>query len=176
MDAALLFKRIWGDRFDWDSEHHRDTPNRFANMLRDLTHQEPFKFTTFESDSDEMVIVKDIDFHSLCAHHIVPFIGRAHVAYIPNGKLVGISKIARTIRFHAADLTVQEELTQTIAKDLAEHLEPVGVAVVMEAEHMCMTLRGVKAPGAKTITSCMLGAFADHDKQARSEFLSLIKD
>lgn len=174
LDAALLLKRLW-PKADWESPHMEKTPLRFAKMLQDLTTPEPFEFTTFESDSNEMVICKDITFHSLCAHHIVPYMGVAHVAYIPNGRIVGLSKIPRAVRNHAASLSVQEELTSSITDTFEQTLNPIGVAVVMEAEHMCATLRGVKAAGMKTITSCMRGAFADHDKQARSEFLHFIK-
>lgn len=169
-----LFTQIWGNRYDFKRGHMADTPKRFAKMLDELTTQEEFDFTTFESERDEMVVMRDIDFHSLCAHHIIPFIGKCHIAYVPNGKIVGLSKLARTVRFHSAGLQVQEELTAQIADTLEDALEPIGVAVVMEAEHLCMTLRGVRSPGAQTITSTMRGCFADHDKLARGEFLQLI--
>lgn len=176
-EAKDLFESIWGKRYDWNDHHRQDTPRRFIQMMREMTAREDFNFTTFpnENPTNEMVIVKDIDFNSVCAHHLVPFMGRAHVAYIPTEKLVGLSKLARTVRWHAADLTVQEDLTNAIAQFLNDNLEPMGVAVQMEAEHLCMTVRGVKAPGAKTVTNCMMGAFADHSKQARSEFLSSIR-
>lgn len=173
--ARGLLIALWPE-LDWESEHMKDTPKRLVKMYTELTQPEEFEFTVFPSVSDEMVIVKDIQFNSLCAHHLVPFIGKAHVAYIPNEWIVGLSKIPRCVKWHAADLTVQEELTQSIADDLEEKLSPVGVAVVMEAEHMCCSLRGVRAAGSKTITSCMKGAFADHTKQARAEFLHFIKD
>lgn len=172
--AAGLLQYVFPDA-DWDSDHMTRTPERFVHMLEDLTTKEPFEFTTFESTSDEMVVCRAITFHSLCAHHVIPYMGVAHVAYIPNGRLVGLSKIPRLVRYHAADLTVQEELTSRIAWHMEEELQPKGVAVVMEAEHMCATLRGVKAPGMTTVTSCMRGAFADHEKLARAEFLQFIK-
>lgn len=174
INAQQMLNYIFPDA-DWDSEHMERTPERFVHMLEDLTTKEPFEFTTFPSKSDEMVICKDITFHSLCAHHIVPYMGVAHVAYIPKDEIVGLSKIPRLVRFEAAALTVQEELTNAIANVFEATLNPVGVAVVMEAEHMCATLRGVKAPGMKTVTSCMRGAFADHTRLARSEFLHFIK-
>lgn len=172
--AKLFLKGLWPNN-DWDSEHMERTPERFAKMLDELTSAEEFEFTTFESDSDEMVVCKDITFHSLCAHHIVPYIGTAHVAYIPQSRLVGLSKIPRAVRYHAAGLTVQEELTKAIADRMEQELNPLGVAVVMKAEHMCATIRGVKAPGMQTITSTMRGRFGDHDRLARSEFLSFIQ-
>jgi|SRR4051812_46742022 GTP cyclohydrolase I len=174
VDAKILFVNIWPD-WDWNDQHLSETPKRFVKMLNELTTPEEFDFTTFESDSDEMVVCKDITFHSLCAHHIVPYMGTAHVAYIPQGRLVGLSKIPRAVRYHAAGLTVQEELTKAIADRMEEELNPLGVAVVMKAEHMCATIRGVKAPGMQTITSTMRGRFADHDRLARSEFLSFIQ-
>jgi GTP cyclohydrolase I len=156
------------------NEHLRGTPMRFVSMLREMTTPDQFDFTTFESTSDEMVIIKDIAFSSLCAHHIIPFVGVAHVGYVPKGKIAGLSKIARLVKNLSKALTVQEELTYRIAGQLHGFLDPAGVAVVMEAEHMCMTIRGVQSPGTKTITSRMTGVFADHDRQARNEFLQLI--
>lgn len=182
--AARAFLRIvlpnvrqgaWpGDGSDQPDEHLRGTPGRFVKMLQELTKQEPFDFTTFKTRSDEMVIIKDIDFVSLCAHHIIPFIGKAHVAYVPDGRIVGLSKIARAVKMKAKTLTVQEELTTDIANFIYAELTPKGIAVVLEAEHLCMTIRGVQAPGVKTITSSMSGVFADHNRLARSEFLQLI--
>jgi GTP cyclohydrolase IA len=172
--ATMFLTGLWPQQ-PWESEHMKRTPERFAKMLQELSTPEEFEFTTFESDSDEMIVCKDITFHSLCAHHIVPYIGTAHVAYIPQGRIVGLSKIPRTVRYHAAGLTVQEELTKHIADYMEENLNPLGVAVVMQAEHMCATLRGVKAPGMMTVTSAMRGRFGDHDRLARSEFLAFIQ-
>ena len=174
INATKAFLNIAFGTRDWDNEHLQRTPERFLGMLRELTEPVPFVFTTFASDTDEMVIIKDIDFISVCAHHVVPFIGKAHVAYIPNGHIAGLSKFVRCVRSYAKDLNVQEELTQNIADRIDRDLTPAGVAVVMEAEHMCMTIRGVQSAGTKTMTSCMKGVFLDPTKQARSEFLNLI--
>jgi GTP cyclohydrolase IA len=159
----------------FQDEHTKDTPRRFSLMLKELTTPEVVNFTTFSNNGiDEMIVVQDIPFYSLCAHHIIPFFGLAHVAYVPNAHLAGLSKFARIVRSYAKGLWVQEELNSRIAHFLDDKLSPMGMAVIMEAEHLCMTMRGVQVPGTKTITSCMLGVFADHSRQARSEFLSLI--
>jgi len=171
--GKAFMETVWGNKYDLENEHFKRTPQRFVDMLRELTTPRPFEFTTFASNHDEMVIIKDIDFVSVCAHHIVPFIGTCHVGYVPRGKLVGLSKIARAVKEGAKDLTVQEDLTGKIADFLDKSLEPLGLAVVMEAEHMCMTIRGVQSPGTKTITSVMQGVFADHNRMARSAFLQL---
>jgi GTP cyclohydrolase I len=171
-----FMQAVWSDRYNLDNEHFRKTPERFVKMLRELTHQESFDFTTFDSAADEMIVVKDIEFVSLCAHHIVPFMGKCHIAYVPAGRIAGLSKFARAVKTLAKDLTVQEELTNNIANFLVDRLDPKGVAVVMEAEHLCMTIRGVQSPGTKTITSKMTGIFADHNRLARQEFFNLIKE
>lgn len=169
-----FFRIVWGDRFNWDDQHTRQTSKRFVDSLRELTTRDQFEFTTFDATNiDEMIVIKDIPFVSLCAHHIIPFMGKAHLAYIPSAKIAGLSKFARLVKWHAADLSSQEGLTEAISYDLGRLLEPIGHAVVMEAEHMCMTIRGVQSPGV-TVTSSMMGAFADHNRQARSEFLNLI--
>jgi GTP cyclohydrolase I len=170
-----VFLQLWGRRFDWSSEHMQKTPERFVKMLQELTTPEEVDFTTFASSSDEMVVLQNISFHSLCAHHIVPFMGVCHVAYIPNGRIVGLSKIPRVVKHYAADLTVQEELTTAIAEHLDLHLQPLGVAVVMRAEHLCATIRGVQSPGMLTTTSKMTGVFLDPAKGAREEFLALVR-
>lgn len=158
-----------------NGEHGRDTPRRLVKMLHELTTPEEFNFTTFESTTDEMIIVKDIGFVSLCAHHTAPFMGKAHIAYVPDRRIAGLSKFARAVRYCAKAFTVQEELTQDIYIMLEDALSPQGLGVVLEAEHLCMAIRGVQAPGTKTITSKMGGVFADHTKLARGEFLELIK-
>jgi GTP cyclohydrolase I len=159
-----------------DKEVLKNTPKRWVQMLRQQlgAESEPFEFTAFKSDVDDMVIVQDIEFSSMCAHHLLPFSGYAHVAYIPQGNVVGLSKIARCVRQQSLGLWMQEELTQSIANEFNVNLDPKGVAVVMKAEHTCMSIRGVRAPGAKTITSCMKGVFLDNKNNARAEFLSLI--
>jgi len=155
------------------------TPNRVARMFDELTagyHIDPVALINgaiFSVDYDEMVVVKDIDFHSLCEHHMLPFYGRAHVAYIPNGKVVGLSKIPRIVEMFARRLQIQEQMTSQIANFIQETLEPSGVAVVVEGAHMCAMMRGVKKANTKMTTSKMLGAFRENDK-LRAEFLAHI--
>ena len=156
------------------------TPERVANFYAELTEgmwqDAKAEVVPLPGDShDEMVIVKDISIASVCEHHLAPFVGKVHIAYIPkNGRIVGLSKLARIAEIFAKRLQVQERLTQQIANTLFEELEPRGVMVVMEAEHTCMTLRGVKKPGSKTITSSVLGGFRT-DARTRAEAMSLIK-
>jgi GTP cyclohydrolase I len=157
-----------------------DTPRRFAEALLDMTsglHEDPAEhLRTFDSDGyDEIVVVKDIPVRSLCEHHLLPFVGVAHVAYLPAGRIVGLSKLARLVDGFARRLQVQERLTMQVASTLADSpVEPRGVAVVIEAEHMCMTMRGVRAPGTRTTTSVMLGRFREHPP-ARAEVLDLLR-
>jgi GTP cyclohydrolase I len=134
----------------------------------------PFEPTTFPNDGayDELVVVCDIDFHSLCEHHLLPFVGRAHVGYLPGDRIVGISKLARVVDHFARSFQVQERLTKQVATWLERELHPKGVGVVIEAEHMCMTLRGTAKPGARTVTSALAGAVRD-DPRTRQEFLAL---
>lgn len=172
---ALEYYTDRGYGGQWGDVHMERTPARFANMLLELTTPVAFEFTTFPSTIDEMVVVQDIPFYTLCAHHIIPFFGYAHVAYVPDGTIAGLSKFARTVKYFAKGLWVQEELTAQIADFLEQKLQPRGVAVVMQAEHLCMTMRGVQVPGAKTTTSAMRGVFLDPEREARAEFLSLIK-
>ena len=129
----------------------------------------------FDSEASEIILVKDIELYSLCEHHLLPFIGRAHVAYIPNGKVVGLSKVARIVDIFARRLQIQENLTTQIAESLMNCLEPNGVAVVVEAKHLCMMMRGVEKQNSIMKTSCLLGSFKD-DARTRSEFLSLLKE
>lgn len=156
-----------------------NTPNRVARMFAELTsgyHVDPEKMINgaiFDVDYDEMVVVKDIDFYSLCEHHLLPFYGRAHVAYIPEGKVIGLSKIPRMVEMFARRLQIQEQMTSQIANFLQSTLQPQGVAVVVEGMHMCSMMRGVKKANAKMKTSKMLGAFRENDK-TRSEFIAHI--
>jgi GTP cyclohydrolase I len=156
------------------------TPARVARSLRFLTQgyeQDPVAILNdalFSVSYDEMVIVKDIDFYSLCEHHLLPFFGRAHVAYVPNGKVVGLSKIPRLVGMLARRLQVQERLTKQIAETLEEVLEPKGVAVVVESIHLCMMMRGVEQQSAFAITSSLRGEF-QADPKTRSEFMDLIR-
>jgi GTP cyclohydrolase I len=155
------------------------TPERVARMYDELTagyHTDPIKLINdalFDVDYDEMVIVKDIDFSSLCEHHLLPFLGRAHVAYIPDGKVVGLSKIPRIVDMFGRRLQVQERMTRQIADFIQEVLHPKGVAVVVEAAHMCSMMRGVKKPNASMTTSAMLGSFRE-DPKTRAEFMGHI--
>jgi GTP cyclohydrolase IA len=152
----------------------RDTPRRMADAYEELLTPEPFNLTTFANDEgyDQLVLVRDIPFQSLCMHHVLPFYGVAHVAYLPAERILGLSKLARVVEMFARDLQLQERLTTQIAAWLAEHLEPKGVGVVVEAEHMCMSLRGVHKPGARTVTSALHGLVRD-DPRTRAEFLAL---
>jgi GTP cyclohydrolase I len=158
----------------------RDTPKRVEQSLRFLTSgyetdvDATLNNALFTVDYNEMVIVKDIDFYSLCEHHLLPFFGKCHVAYIPNGKVVGLSKIPRLVDIYAHRLQVQERLTNQIANTLLEKIDPLGVAVVTEATHLCMAMRGVEKQNSVAVTSAMLGAFRT-DARTRSEFLNLIK-
>lgn len=129
----------------------------------------------FESDASEIVLVKDIELYSMCEHHLLPFIGRAHVAYIPQGKVIGLSKVARLVDVFARRLQIQENLTMQIADALMKTLHPAGVAVVVEAKHLCMMMRGVEKQNSVMKTSCLLGSFKE-DARTRSEFLSLLKE
>jgi GTP cyclohydrolase IA len=165
---------------DADRDGVRETPRRVADFYAELTEgmwedaSEHIKALPGDSH-DEMVIVKDISIASVCEHHLAPFTGKCHIAYIPKGgRIVGLSKLARIAEIFARRLQVQERLTQQIAQTLFDGIEPLGVMVVIEAEHTCMTLRGVKKSGAKTITSCVLGGFRT-DPRTRSEAMSLIK-
>ena len=153
------------------------TPARVARMYEELTagyHVDPDRLINdaiFNVHYDEMVLVKDIDYYSLCEHHMLPFLGKAHVAYIPNGKVIGLSKIPRIVEMFARRLQVQERMTQQIAEFLDETLHPQGVAVVVEGVHMCAAMRGVKKANARMSTSAMLGLFKDNEK-TRAEFLA----
>ncbi|MEJ2208073.1 MAG: GTP cyclohydrolase I FolE [Anaerolineae bacterium] len=156
------------------------TPDRIARMYGELTagyHVDPVRLindAVFDVKYDEMVIVKDIDFYSLCEHHMLPFLGRAHVAYIPDGKVIGLSKIPRIVEMFARRLQVQERMTQQIAEFLQETLNPLGVAVVAEGVHMCSAMRGVKKAYARMVTSAMLGSFKE-SQATRSEFFAHIE-
>ena len=157
-----------------------DTPKRVEKSLRFLTSgyaadvDAVLNNALFKEDYNEMVIVKDIDFYSLCEHRRLPFFGRCHVAYIPQGRVVGLSKIPRLVEIFARRLQVQERLTNQIAEPLREKIRPLGVAVVMEASHLCMSMRGVEKQNSVAVTSAMLGVF-QHDARTRMEFLDLIK-
>ena len=154
--------------------HLADTPRRVAMAYEELLSPRPFSVTTFPNDEgyDELVLAKAIPFHSLCQHHLLPFAGVAHVGYLPAGRILGLSKLARVVEHFARDLQVQERLTRQIADWLGEHLAPKGVGVVLEAEHLCMSLRGVQARGSRTVTSALHGILRA-DGRSRQEFFAL---
>jgi GTP cyclohydrolase I len=163
---------------DTEREGLLQTPERYAKALQYLTkgyHENPEEVlhgALFNVDYDEMVIVKDIEMFSLCEHHMLPFFGKVHIAYIPKGKVIGLSKVARLVEIFARRLQVQERLTVQIAETIQKAAEPLGVGVVVEARHLCMMMRGVEKQHSATVTSSMLGAF--RAQQTRQEFLSLI--
>ncbi|MFN2606441.1 MAG: GTP cyclohydrolase I FolE [Acidimicrobiales bacterium] len=160
---------------DPSSEGLRDTPGRVVRAYQELLSPRPFAVTTFANDEgyDELVLARDIPFHSLCQHHLLPFSGVAHVGYLPGERILGLSKLARVVEHFARRLQVQERLTLQVGDWLAQRLSPKGVGVVLEAEHLCMSLRGVQARGARTVTSSLHGLLRD-DPRSRSEFLSLV--
>ncbi len=158
------------------SQHLRDTPRRVAGAFAELLTPIPYAFTTFPNDEayDGLVLVRDIGFTSLCEHHLLPFSGVAHIGYLPDEQIVGLSKIARTVDTFARRLQVQERLTQQIAGWLHDQLRPRGLGVVLEAEHQCMSLRGARVSGSRTVTSALLGRLRD-DAGTREEFLALTR-
>lgn len=177
IDLVRDFLNLFATQANLSDEALDNTPRRFVEGFMELLgmDDEPWGFTTFDTTCDEMVICKDIEFVSLCEHHLLPIVGIAHVGYIPQGKIAGLSKLARVVKSTARGLWTQESLTVAVADRIARALEPKGVAVVMEAAHMCMNLRGVKTQGSRTTTSAMTGVFRTEGKGARAEFLGLIK-
>ncbi len=166
---------------DADREGLRSTPKRFEDTIKYLTsgYQQNLKeiingAVLEDEDNNEMIIVKDIELYSLCEHHLLPFFGKCHIGYIPNGKIIGLSKIARIVDFYGKRLQVQERMTNQIANTIKDILSPLGVAVVIEAQHLCMMMRGVEKQNSKMITSAMLGGFQKRS-ETRLEFLNLIK-
>ena len=159
---------------DLAGESLRDTPRRMARMYAELLTPQPFNPTTFPNDGgyDELVVATGIPFHSMCEHHLLPYVGVAHVGYLPGERIIGLSKLARVVELFARDLQVQERLTTQVAGWLDDHLQPKGVGVVIEAEHFCMSLRGVQKQGATTVTSALHGLVRD-DPRTRQEFLAL---
>ena len=164
---------------DVTREGLKDTPERIARMYKEIyggmdEDAKEHLSRTFTAENNEMIIEKDIVFYSTCEHHLMPFYGKAHIAYIPDGKVVGISKLARTVEVYARRPQIQEQLTAQIADAIMEYLKPKGVMVVLQAEHMCMTMRGVKKPGTQTVTMVSRGVF-EKEEGLRNTFLQLIK-
>ena len=170
--AAAAFLKALG--LELDTESLQDTPRRMANAYAELLTAREFNLTTFPNDEgyDELVLARGIPIRSVCEHHLLPFIGVAHVGYLPGSRILGLSKLARVVELFAHGPQVQERLTKQIADLLAAELRPRGVGVVIDAEHLCMTLRGVQAVGTRTLTSTLLGTLRD-DPRSRAEFLGL---
>lgn len=179
--ADLVRKMIAQLGEDPNREGLRKTPERFEKALKFLTSgynqnvEQVLNGATFSVCYDEMVVVKDIEFFSLCEHHLLPFFGKAHIAYLPEKKVIGLSKIARLVNMFARRLQIQERMTSQIATAIEEKIAPQGVGVIIEARHLCMQMRGVEKQHGKAVTSAMLGAFR-HNKQTRDEFLSLVRN
>jgi GTP cyclohydrolase I len=171
-EAAADLLRALGA--DLGEEGLRETPRRMVHAYAELLTPQPFRATTFPNDDgyDELIVVRAIPFHSLCMHHLLPFQGIAHIAYLPSERIIGLSKLGRVVEHFARDLQIQERLTTQIADWLDVELEPKGTGVVLEAEHLCMSLRGVQKLGAKTVTSSLRGLVRD-DPRTRQEFLAL---
>jgi GTP cyclohydrolase IA len=159
---------------DVDADALEETPRRVADAYVELLTPQPFRATTFPNDDgyDQLIVARAIPFHSLCMHHLLPFHGEAHIGYLPGERIIGLSKLGRVVEFFGRDLQIQERLTTQIADWLQRELEPKGVGVVLEAEHLCMSLRGVQKLGAKTVTSALHGLVRD-DPRTRQEFLAL---
>ncbi|TQM32030.1 GTP cyclohydrolase I FolE [Nocardia bhagyanarayanae] len=176
LDAAELAARdfLLALGVDLDADHLHATPGRMARAYAELFTSRPFDLTTFPNDEgyDELVLARRIPLRSVCEHHLLPFVGIAHVGYLPGQRILGLSKLARIVEHFSRRPQVQERLTKQIADWLAEHLQPKGVGVVIEAEHTCMTLRGVQAAGATTVTSTLLGSLRE-DPRSRQEFFAL---
>jgi GTP cyclohydrolase IA len=183
-DRVAEMERVFGELLDAVGEDRErqgllKTPGRAARSFEFLTAgyrqtvEEVVNDAIFDSDASEIVMVKDIELYSMCEHHLLPFIGRAHVAYIPNGKVIGLSKVARIVDVFARRLQIQEQLTTQIADALMRSLHPAGVAVVIEAKHLCMMMRGVEKQNSVMKTSCLLGVFKE-DARTRGEFLALL--
>ena len=164
---------------DLADQHFTGTPRRVARWLHEFRPPqetiEQVLGTTFDEPYQELVAVCDVPFQALCAHHLLPFIGTAHIGYIPNGRVVGLSKLPRALYYHAHRMTLQERITYNLVEDLMRVLQPKGAIVVLQSQHQCMTIRGVKATGASMITSGVRGVFLDNTKGTRDEFMALVK-
>jgi GTP cyclohydrolase I len=177
LDAAEAAARDLLDALgaDLSADGIRETPGRIARAYAELLTPKPFNPTTFPNDEgyDELVVVRDIPFRSLCMHHMLPFHGTAHVAYLPRERIVGLSKLGRVVDYFSRDLQVQERLTTQVADWIDSELSPRGVGVIMEAEHLCMSMRGVQKEGSRTVTSALRGSVKE-DPRTRQEFLTLV--
>lgn len=176
-EAVRLFLEGIGE--DPDREGLKETPSRISEMCNELfggMEQDASEHMSkvFTADNNEMVLEKDISFYSVCEHHFLPFYGKVHIAYVPNGKVVGLSKLARTVEVYARRAQIQEKMTSQIAEDIMKYLEPQGVMVMIEAEHMCMTMRGIKKPGTTTVSYVAKGVF-ETDTELRNTFFHLVK-
>ncbi len=176
-EAVRLFLEGIGE--DPDREGLKETPRRIGEMCNELfggMEQDASEHMSkvFTADNNEMVLEKDISFYSVCEHHFLPFYGKVHIAYVPNGKVVGLSKLARTVEVYARRAQIQEKMTSQIAEDIMKYLEPQGVMVMIEAEHMCMTMRGIKKPGTTTVSYVAKGVF-ETDTELRNTFFHLVK-
>lgn len=176
-EAVRLFLEGIGE--DPDREGLKETPRRISEMCNELfggMEQDASEHMSkvFTADNNEMVLEKDISFYSVCEHHFLPFYGKVHIAYVPNGKVVGLSKLARTVEVYARRAQIQEKMTSQIAEDIMKYLEPQGVMVMIEAEHMCMTMRGIKKPGTTTVSYVAKGVF-ETDTELRNTFFHLVK-
>ncbi len=175
--AVKLFLEGIGE--DPEREGLVDTPVRISSMCEELfsgigTDAAEHLLKTFTAEKNELVVEKDITFYSVCEHHFLPFYGKVHIGYVPDGRVVGLSKLARTVEVYARRAQIQEQLTAQIADSIMEHLCPLGVIVYIEAEHMCMTMRGIKKPGSKTVSMVCRGCFAD-DNELKNTFLNMIR-
>jgi len=173
-DLECSVKNILDEFDNSNREGLKETPKRYIKFLREFLNPPQFNFTTFDAEgTDEMIIQTDIPFYSLCEHHLAPFFGVGHIAYIPNGKIVGLSKLARTLDHYSRRLQNQERITTQVAERIEKELDPLGVAVTIKATHLCMSMRGVKKHDTHTTTSKMLGTFKN-ELNCRNEYLKLI--
>ena len=178
MDEKLIKKAVYdllkaiGE--NPEREGLKDTPQRVAKMYSEILSYPEFNYTTFEDKYDDLVMVKNIEFCSMCEHHLLPFYGIAHIAYIPNGEVVGISKLARTVEVYAKRLQIQERMTSQIADALMDELKWKGVMVMLEAEHLCVSMRGIKKPGSQTVSFVCRGVFEENTKM-QEKFLQIVK-
>lgn len=175
--AEAFLKELPGFHY-LSKDHTQDTPARFAKMLLEMTTPTDYheRWKTFPATSQDMITLGPIPFYTLCAHHVVPFYGQAWVSYVPDERIAGLSKFVRVVQGISKSLWVQEELTAAVADYLSESLEPLGVGVIMKAEHLCMAMRGIEQPGVITTTSAMRGVYSEHDRTAKGEFLALVNN